>query len=57
MTLTSELYAGLDFALATTNIRVVDSDGRVILEAQVTSDPAAIREVLASVNGEDSRRS
>ena len=55
--MTSEPCAGLDVALATASIRVVDSDGRVILEAQVTSDPAAIREVLASVNGEDSRRS
>ena len=41
-----KLYAGLDVSLETTSVCVVDEDGRVRLEAQCLSEPAALIAML-----------
>ncbi|WP_164939151.1 IS110 family transposase [Bradyrhizobium zhanjiangense] len=42
-----DVYAGLDVSLETTNICVVDGDGKVMREAKLETDPDAIELFLA----------
>jgi transposase len=44
-----KLYAGLDVSLETTSVCVVDEDGRIQLEAQCCSEPAALIPMLQKV--------
>lgn len=53
--MTKKLYAGLDVSLEMTSVCVVDADGAMVCEARVLSDPDAIREVLAGLDGEFER--
>ncbi|WP_406857176.1 hypothetical protein ABEG18_05965 [Alsobacter sp. KACC 23698] len=46
----SLLYAGLDISLETTSICVVDTDGRIVLEAKKASGPVAIMIRLAELS-------
>lgn len=43
-----EIYVGLDVAVETTSVCVVDGAGKVVREATVPSDPDAIEEFLAN---------
>jgi transposase len=43
-----EYLAGLDVSLEETSICIVDSEGRIIVEKRVASQPAAIAEALRS---------
>lgn len=47
----SFLYAGLDVSLEMTSICVVDTDGRILLEAKAASEPEAIMTKLAELPG------
>lgn len=47
-----KLYVGLDVSLETTSVCVVDEEGRIRLEAQCLSEPAALIPVLEKVGGE-----
>lgn len=47
-----KLYAGLDVALETTSVCVVDEEGRIRLEAQCLSEPAALIPMLEKAGGE-----
>lgn len=46
----SKLYAGLDVSLETTNVCVVDTDGRVRLEAKVFTEPEALVSLLTELD-------
>ena len=46
-----KLYAGLDVSLETTSVCVVDEEGRIRLEAQCLSEPAALIPVLEKAGG------
>ena len=41
-------FAGLDVSVNETSICIVDDEGRVVLEAKVVTEPAAISSALAS---------
>ena len=43
------LFAGLDISVKTTAICILDTDGRVLLEAMVDSAPDAIAEQLSTL--------
>ena len=43
-----EYFAGLDVSLEETSICIVDSDGRIVVEKRVASQPAAIAAALSS---------
>lgn len=45
----SKLYAGLDVSLETTSICIVDTDGRVRLEAKVFTEPEALVSLLTEL--------
>lgn len=45
----SKLYAGLDVSLEVTNVCVVDSDGRIVHETWVASEPEPLVELLAGL--------
>jgi len=47
----STLYAGLDVSLEMTSVCVVDADGRLLAEKQVSSDPEAITKELLVIEG------
>jgi transposase len=47
-----KLYAGLDVSLETTSLCVVDEEGRIRLEAQCSSEPAALIAALEKTDGE-----
>ena len=47
----SMLYAGLDVPLELTSVCVVDAEGRLLAEKQVSSDPEASDKVLLLVGG------
>ena len=46
------LYAGLDVSLELTGVCVVDEEGRMALEAKVTSEPDAIAHALRGAAGD-----
>jgi transposase len=50
-----QLYAGLDVALDSTSVCVVDGDGQLLLETKVSSDPEAIAVALKRCDGEFDR--
>lgn len=46
-----KLYAGLDVSLEMTSICVVDGEGTLVFEGKALSEPQAIREALAGIDG------
>jgi transposase len=38
-----DLYAGLDVSLNETSLCIIDSDGKILRESKVPSEPEAIR--------------
>ncbi len=44
-----EYFAGLDVSLEQTSMCIVDSEGRIVVEKRVASQPAAIAGALSSV--------
>ena len=40
------LYVGMDVSLEETSICVIDDDGEIVYEGTVTSEPAAIAEII-----------
>jgi predicted NBD/HSP70 family sugar kinase len=43
-----DCYAGLDISLEETSVCIVDTDGKIVREAKVPTDPDALAKDLAS---------